>query len=509
MLGAYIPLGHGSNQVPQSSTHTWHLRASPPMTQPKESQIPLLTPCRTCSTSLASGGLPLPSRTNSQASNQDHSHIPFSQSVVFAQNTLAQLLAIAKQQEVEQVVNHTILTPVSPQTVAEPSPRQAFQPQLSSTLTPCESPAPDGERAQRISEWYMRMTGRGTPQVPSAALMANVLRSTLPGTPFCGPYPSFELARDQTPSAAPHLYPQPHHISSVALHESTPLFMPASHMPSPTPSRHTPIGAPPIPPYPQYDSYVPPAEMPSGRASFHGELQTVAHQPTLVFYFGQDFCADPIYHPPLGPPPAAPNGHYQPPGPPDNPPLVPPGGPPSGPPPGPPPGPPGSPPLGPPGDLPPGPLGCPPHFPPGPPGPPGGWPNYPPGPPGLPGPPAGNFGNPWGVPYPYYVLQQPNPPQGDGDSNVAKLDKFLGKDPHKLRPFIMACIMVFDNKPHKFRTDYQHVSYAASFLSEIALLWWQLNLMAFPEPPIHRDWAEFGSELNKLFGEPEDRKSVV
>ena len=67
----------------------------------------------------------------------------------------------------------------------------------------------------------------------------------------------------------------------------------------------------------------------------------------------------------------------------------------------------------------------------------------------------------------------------------------------------MACIMVFDNKPHKFWSDRQHVSYAASFLSEIALLWWQLNLMAFPKPPIRSDWAEFVSKLDKLFGEPD------
>ena len=62
--------------------------------------------------------------------------------------------------------------------------------------------------------------------------------------------------------------------------------------------------------------------------------------------------------------------------------------------------------------------------------------------------------------------------------------------------------MVFNNKPHKFLSDRQHVSYATSFLSEITLLWWQPNLMAFPKPPIHSDWAEFVSKLNKLFGEP-------
>ena len=140
-----------------------YTQTRPPTTQPKESRIPLLTPCHTHSTGPASGDLPLPSRTNSQVSNQDHSHIPFSQSVVFMQNTLAQLSAIVEQREAEQVVNHTILTPVSPQTVAEPSPRQAFLPQLLSTPTPCESPALDDERAQMINEWYMCMTGRGTP----------------------------------------------------------------------------------------------------------------------------------------------------------------------------------------------------------------------------------------------------------------------------------------------------------------------------------------------------------
>ena len=86
---------------------------------------------------------------------------------------------------------------------------------------------------------------------------------------------------------------------------------------------------------------------------------------------------------------------------------------------------------------------------------------------------------------------------------MAKPDKFTGKDPHKLWPFITACIMVFDNKPYKFRSDHQCVSYTASFLSEITLLWWQPNLMANPEPPIRSDWAEFVSELDKLFREPD------
>ena len=144
-----------------------YTQTHPLTTQPKESRIPLLTPRRTQSTGPASGGLPLPSRTISQASNQDQSDIPFSRSVIFVQNTLAQLSAIEEHREAEQVANHTILTPVSPQTVAEPSPRQAFQPQLSSTPNPRDALAGDGEGAQRFYEWYMGKNDQGTPREPS------------------------------------------------------------------------------------------------------------------------------------------------------------------------------------------------------------------------------------------------------------------------------------------------------------------------------------------------------
>ena len=187
-----------------------YTQTRPLMTQPKESRIPLLTPHRTWSTGPALGGFPLPSRTISRASNQDQSDVPFSRSVIFAQNTLAQLSAIEEHREAERVANHTILTPISPQTVAEPSPRQAFQPQLSSTPNPRDSLAGDGEGAQRFYEWYMGRNVQGTPQEPSAVPSTNVLRSTLPGTLFRGPYPSFDQAQEQTPSAIPHLFPQPH-----------------------------------------------------------------------------------------------------------------------------------------------------------------------------------------------------------------------------------------------------------------------------------------------------------
>ena len=107
------------------------------------------------------------------------------------------------------------------------------------------------------------------------------------------------------------------------------------------------------------------------------------------------------------------------------------------------------------------------------------------------------------MPYPYYIIQQAAPVQGEGDSDTTKPDKFMGTDPQKLQCFITVCIMVFDNKPQKFRNDHQHVSYSALFLSEIALLWRQPNLMAYHESLIQSNWAEFVAELNKLFGEPD------
>jgi len=82
---------------------------------------------------------------------------------------------------------------------------------------------------------------------------------------------------------------------------------------------------------------------------------------------------------------------------------------------------------------------------------------------------------------PYYAA-----PQGgfDEDSETAKPNKFTGRDPSNPCPFIVSCIMVFDSRPHKFATDHQQVSYAASYLSDIAMLWWQPSLFAYPEPLI-------------------------
>src|SRR5882724_3071654 len=54
-------------------------------------------------------------------------------------------------------------------------------------------------------------------------------------------------------------------------------------------------------------------------------------------------------------------------------------------------------------------------------------------------------------------------------------------EPSKLHPFIASCVMAFDSWPCKFATDHQRVSYAVLYLSDIAMMWWQLILVTFPE----------------------------
>jgi len=143
-------------------------------------------------------------------------------------------------------------------------------------------------------------------------------------------------------------------------------------------------------------------------------------------------------------------------------------------------------------------------------------------PPGAP--PQAAYPPGWGAPMPPYgyAPTQPYPnayppvywppylphfvaPQGslDEDSETAKPDKFTGRDPSKLRPFIVSCVMAFDSRPRKFTTDRQRVSFAASYLSDIAMLWWQPTLVAFPEPSIRGDWGEFVDQLNVYFGQPD------
>jgi hypothetical protein len=89
------------------------------------------------------------------------------------------------------------------------------------------------------------------------------------------------------------------------------------------------------------------------------------------------------------------------------------------------------------------------------------------------------------------------------ESDAAKPERFTGKDPDKLREFITACVIYFNNKPSRFIHDTQRVNFAVSYLSGPALKWWQPYLVAVPPPPICGDWSLFVNELNQWFGVPD------
>ena len=90
-------------------------------------------------------------------------------------------MAIKEQPEGNPVSDHKILTPVSPRTIAEPSPQQVFQPQLSSTPTPHTPVVPEEASAQRICDWYLRTAGPD-PQLEAPLMPIDPLWSALPGT---------------------------------------------------------------------------------------------------------------------------------------------------------------------------------------------------------------------------------------------------------------------------------------------------------------------------------------
>ena len=105
--------------------------------------------------------------------------------------------------------------------------------------------------------------------------------------------------------------------------------------------------------------------------------------------------------------------------------------------------------------------------------PPGSWgqmPNYYP----APAQPAQPYltSYPPGLWPPYQQYYAGPPSHSDKDSETAKPDKFTGQEPLKLCPFIVSCVMAFDSWPREFVTDRQGVSYAALYLSDIAMLWW-------------------------------------
>jgi hypothetical protein len=66
-------------------------------------------------------------------------------------------------------------------------------------------------------------------------------------------------------------------------------------------------------------------------------------------------------------------------------------------------------------------------------------------------------------------------------------DPFAGKDPKKLRGFLLQCTLNFRARPQEFRNDSMKVNYALSFLKETALDYFEPYLVGHPaDEPIDR-----------------------
>jgi Ty3 transposon capsid-like protein len=172
-----------------------------------------------------------------------------------------------------------------------------------------------------------------------------------------------------------------------------------------------------------------------------------------------------------------------------------------------------------------------------PPGPPGGGPsrqgrsnsdrpprggNQGPLPPGPPGPPGGNPGD--GAPPP------PPPPGGNDNNNnnepgiqdlaaalqslsnglrflrpnevkLKEPDTFDGKDPLKLREFLMSCSLIFRDRPDSFRTHEKKINYVLSHLRGPAItLFEPFILDPTDSSPFMHDFAAFIRKLEQHFG---------
>src|SRR6266481_9147251 len=140
------------------------------------------------------------------------------------------------------------------------------------------------------------------PQPEAPLTPIDPLWSALLGTPFRGPYPSFEATWERTLSVTPQLFPHPHHVGTVAPRQETPLFFPPNQASTLTLSRHTPFG-PPLPfSHPRYDP---------GHLSFHEHPQVENYQPVPTYYdpTGYNYrtgVPQPFHLPPVGPPPVVP-----------------------------------------------------------------------------------------------------------------------------------------------------------------------------------------------------------
>ena len=90
-------------------------------------------------------------------------------------------------------------------------------------------------------------------------------------------------------------------------------------------------------------------------------------------------------------------------------------------------------------------------------------------------------------------------------TKVCKLDVFDGSDAHKLQPFLVQCILNFQDHPDVFSSDSAKVTFALSYLKGTVLDWFKQSLISGKSAPWLNDYSDFVRELKNNF-RPHDLK---
>ena len=109
------------------------------------------------------------------------------------------------------------------------------------------------------------------------------------------------------------------------------------------------------------------------------------------------------------------------------------------------------------------------------------------------------------------IADASKPKDSDGDGRVRGADlnppdEFGGKadERHKLRSFITRCQLVFEMNKKFYKNDSNRIAYAASYLKDNALLWYENALEHAEEnmvPSWYNNWTLFKQALETNFGE--------
>ena len=84
---------------------------------------------------------------------------------------------------------------------------------------------------------------------------------------------------------------------------------------------------------------------------------------------------------------------------------------------------------------------------------------------------------------------------------VRELEPYTGWDLKKLKTFILQCHLYFQGSSDSFQDEAQQVTFAISYLPDVALEWFEPNLLGLTEEPPSwlEDWHAFVKELKTNF----------